>query len=144
MKTFLAKTEDAERKWWVVDAAGKPLGRLATEIANVLRGKNKPTFTPHADTGDFVVVVNADKVTLTGKKWEQKTYFWHSRFFGGMREASARELLARSPEEFFQRAVKGMMPTNKLSRRLITKLKVYKGGTHPHQVQKPEALTVDC
>jgi large subunit ribosomal protein L13 len=141
-KSFSAKPAEAlaERKWWVIDAEGKPLGRLASTIATVLRGKNKPTFTPHVDTGDFVIVVNAKKVKLTGRKLEQKLYVRHSGEPGGFRTEAYGHLLERKPELPIQKAVKGMLPKNVLGRELITKLKVYGGPDHPHAAQKPEPL----
>jgi large subunit ribosomal protein L13 len=142
-QTFSAKPADAlpARAWWVVDAAGKPLGRLASEIAAVLRGKHKPTFTPHVDTGDFVVVVNADKVKLTGQKLDQKHYYHHSGSPGGIRAESYRHLFARKPTFAIEKAVKGMLPKNVLGRQLLTKLKVYATPDHPHAAQKPKPLT---
>jgi large subunit ribosomal protein L13 len=141
-KTFQAKAEVAvnERAWWVIDAEGKPLGRLASRIATVLRGKNKPTFTPHVDTGDFVIVVNAKKVKLTGRKLEQKQYTRHSGEPGGFRSEAYGKLLERKPELPIQKAVKGMLPKNVLGRELLTKLKVYAGPDHPHAAQKPQPL----
>jgi large subunit ribosomal protein L13 len=141
-KTFSAKPAEAlaERKWWVIDAEGKPLGRLASTIAVVLRGKNKVTFTPHVDTGDFVIVVNAQKVKLTGRKLTQKLYVRHSGEPGGFREEAYGALLQRKPELPIQKAVKGMLPKNTLGRELLTKLKVYGGPDHPHAAQKPEPL----
>jgi large subunit ribosomal protein L13 len=141
-KTFSAKPADAqkERKWWVIDAEGKPLGRLASVIATVLRGKNKPIFTPHVDTGDFVIVVNAQKVKLTGRKLDQKEYVRHSGEPGGFRRETYGHLLQRKPELPIQKAVKGMLPKNTLGRELLTKLKVYAGPDHPHAAQKPEPL----
>jgi large subunit ribosomal protein L13 len=141
-KTFSAKPADAlkERTWWVIDAEGKPLGRLASVIASVLRGKNKPTFTPHVDTGDFVIVVNAKKVKLTGRKLEQKQYVRHSGEPGGFRSEAYGALLERKPELPITKAVKGMLPKNVLGRELLTKLKVYGGPDHPHAAQKPQAL----
>ncbi len=141
-KTFSAKPADAlkERKWWVIDAEGKPLGRLASVIATTLRGKNKPTFTPHVDTGDFVIVVNAAKVKLTGRKLEQKQYVRHSGEPGGFRSESYGDLLQRKPELPIQKAVKGMLPKNVLGRELLTKLKVYGGPDHPHAAQQPQPL----
>ncbi len=143
-KSYSAKPAEAlaARKWWVIDAEGKPLGRLASTIATVLRGKNKPTFTPHVDTGDFVIVVNAAKVKLTGRKLEQKHYYRHSGEPGGFRAESYGHLMQRKPELPIQKAVKGMLPKNILGRELITKLKVYAGPDHPHAAQKPEPLTV--
>jgi large subunit ribosomal protein L13 len=141
-KSFSAKPAEAlvARKWWVIDAEGKPLGRLASAIATVLRGKNKPTFTPHVDTGDFVIVVNAKKVKLTGRKLEQKLYVRHSGEPGGFRTETYGHLLERKPELPITKAVKGMLPKNILARDLITKLKVYGGPDHPHAAQKPEPL----
>jgi large subunit ribosomal protein L13 len=141
-KSFSAKPAEAlaERKWWVIDAEGKPLGRLASKIAMVLRGKNKPTFTPHVDTGDFVIVVNAKKVKLTGRKAEQKLYVRHSGEPGGFRSEVAAHVLERKPEVPITKAVKGMLPKNILGRELLTKLKVYAGPDHPHAAQKPEPL----
>ena len=141
-KSFSAKPAEAleQRKWWVIDAEGKALGRLASAIATVLRGKNKPTFTPHVDTGDFVIVVNAKKVKLTGRKLEQKMYYRHSGEPGGFRAEAYGHLLERKPELPVQKAVKGMLPKNILGRELITKLKVYGGPDHPHAAQKPELL----
>jgi large subunit ribosomal protein L13 len=141
-KTFSAKPAEAlvARTWWVIDAEGKPLGRLASAIAMVLRGKNKPTFTPHVDTGDFVIVVNAQKVKLTGRKLEQKEYVRHSGEPGGFRREPYGALLERKPEIPIQKAVKGMLPKNTLGRELLTKLKVYGGPDHPHAAQKPQPL----
>ncbi len=141
-KSFSAKPAQAQldQKWWVVDAEGKPLGRIASKIATVLRGKNKPTFTPHVDTGDFVIVVNAKKVLLTGRKLEQKQYVRHSGEPGGFRSESYGDLLERKPELPIQKAVKGMLPKNVLGRELLTKLKVYPGPDHPHAAQKPQPL----
>jgi large subunit ribosomal protein L13 len=141
-KTFSAKPAEAlaARTWWVIDAEGKPLGRLASAIAMVLRGKNKPTFTPHVDTGDFVIVVNAQKVKLTGRKLEQKEYVRHSGEPGGFRREPYGALLERKPEIPIQKAVKGMLPKNTLGRELLTKLKVYAGPDHPHAAQKPQPL----
>lgn len=140
--TYSAKDGDVQEKWYVVDANGAVLGRLASAVAARLRGKHNPLFTPHADTGDFVVVINADKIKLTGKKWVQKLYHRHTGYIGGLKTASARELLEKRPEELVRRAVKGMLPKNKLGSRLFTKLKVYAGGDHPHQAQRPESLHV--
>jgi large subunit ribosomal protein L13 len=144
MSTFSAKPADAEksRVWFVVDAAGKPLGRLASEIARVLRGKHKPTFTPHVDTGDFVIVVNADKIRLTGSKLDGKFYYRHSGIPGGFRAESYRHLLARDPGFPIEKAVKGMLPKNVLGRQMMTKLKVYATPDHPHAAQKPQPLNV--
>jgi large subunit ribosomal protein L13 len=140
--TYSARTGDVPGKWFVVDADGAVLGRLASVVAARLRGKHNPLFTPHADTGDFVVVVNAEKIKLTGNKWVQKLYHRHTGYIGGLKTASARELLEKRPEELIRRAVKGMLPKNKLGSRLYTKLKVYAGGDHPHQAQNPEALNL--
>ena len=142
MKTWNAKTEEADRKWFIVDAAGLRLGRLATHVANILRGKNLPTFTPHADAGGFVVVINSDKIEMTGNKWNQKKYYRHSRFFGSLKEKTAAQMKDDNPEFIIQDAVKGMLPVNKLSYSLITKLKVYAGADHPHAAQKPEAYVI--
>lgn len=142
MKTWNAKASDRQEKWWVVDAEGKTLGRMASEIAKVLRGKNKPTFTPNVDTGDFVVVVNPEKVLIKGRKSEQKIYFRHTGFFGGLKETSFKQMLEKKPENIIQEAVKGMLPKNKLSSQIIKKLKVYRGSTHPHEAQNPEILAL--
>jgi large subunit ribosomal protein L13 len=140
--THSAKEADVQGKWYVVDASGAILGRLASAVAARLRGKHSPLFTPHVDTGDFVIVVNADKIKLTGKKWVQKLYHRHSGYIGGLKTASAREIMEKRPEDLIRRAVKGMLPKNRLGSRLYTKLKVYKGGEHPHQAQQPESLKV--
>ena len=142
-KTPLPSKDTLEQKWYVVDAAQQRLGRLATEIAMILRGKNKPTFTPHMDTGDFVIVVNADKVIVTGKKPKQKLYRRHSGRPGGMKVETFEKLQARIPERIIEKAVKGMLPKNSLGRHLFTKLKVYAGAKHPHQAQKPETLIIN-
>ena len=141
MKSFMASPATIERKWYVVDATDMTLGRLASEVAKVLRGKNKPTFTPHIDTGDYVIVVNAEKVKVTGKKLDQKIYYHHSDYVGGMKETTLREMLAKKPEKVVELAVKGMLPTGPLGREMYTKLFVYAGPEHKHQAQKPEALT---
>lgn len=141
MKSFMASPATIERKWYVVDAADMTLGRLASEVAKVLRGKNKPTFTPHIDTGDYVIVVNAEKVKVTGKKLDQKVYYHHSDYVGGMKETTLREMLAKKPEKVVELAVKGMLPKGPLGREMYTKLFVYAGPEHKHQAQKPEALT---
>ena len=141
MKTFMASPATIERKWYVVDATDKTLGRLASEIASVLRGKNKPIFTPHIDTGDYVIVVNAEKVKVTGKKLDQKIYYHHSDYVGGMKETTLREMLAKKPEKVIELAIKGMLPKGPLGRQMITKLHVYAGPEHEQQAQKPEALT---
>ena len=141
MKTFMASPATIDRKWYVVDAEGKTLGRLASEVASVLRGKNKPTFTSHIDTGDYVIVVNAEKIKVTGKKLDQKVYYHHSDYVGGMKEETLREKLANSPAEVIELAVKGMLPKGPLGREMYTKLHVYAGAEHPHVAQKPEELT---
>ena len=141
MKSFMASPSTVERKWYVVDAEGKTLGRLASEVANVLRGKKKPIYTPHIDTGDYVIVVNAEKVVTTGKKLDQKVYYHHSDYVGGMKEATLREKLAKKPEEVIELAVKGMLPKGPLGRQMYTKLFVYAGPEHKHAAQKPEVLT---
>ena len=141
MKTYMANPDKIERKWYVVDAEGATLGRLASEIAKVLRGKNKPEYTPHIDTGDYVIVVNAEKVKVTGKKLQQKIYYNHSDYVGGMRETTLKEMLAKKPERVIELAVKGMLPKGPLGRSMYTKLFVYAGPEHKHEAQKPEALT---
>jgi large subunit ribosomal protein L13 len=140
--TYSAKKSDNPGKWWVVDAEGQVLGRLASSVASRLRGKHNPLFTPHADTGDSVIVVNAEKIVLTGRKWDQKNYYRHSGYIGGLKTINAKKLLEKKPEELVRSAVKGMLPKNRLGRTLIKKLKVYSGGEHPHEAQKPEALTL--
>jgi large subunit ribosomal protein L13 len=140
MRTWTAKTHEIERRWYVVDAEGQTLGRLATRIADTLRGKRKPEYTPHIDTGDFVIVVNAEKISVTGKKLEQKIYYRHSGYPGGLRERTLAEELQRRPTEVLRKAVKGMLPRNRLARQQITKLKIYAGPEHPHQPQNPEPL----
>ncbi len=142
MKTYQAKTGEVPRKWWVVDLTDKPLGRAATKIAMVLRGKHKPQFTPHVDTGDFVVVVNADKVKLTGRKWAQKKYYRYSGYIGGLKEITAEKLREKHPERLIELAVKGMLPKNKLGRKMRRKLKVYASPEHPHRAQNPKPLEV--
>lgn len=141
MKSFMASPSTIERKWYVVDATGHTLGRLSSEIASILRGKNKPTFTPHIDTGDYVIVVNADKIKVTGKKMDQKIYYSHSDYVGGMKEATLREKMAKKPEDVITLAVKGMLPKGPLGRSMITKLHVYAGPNHEQAAQKPEVLT---
>lgn len=138
--TYFAKKEDTPEKWWLVDANGAVLGRLASQIAAQLRGKNSPMYTPNADTGDFVVVVNADKIVLTGRKMDNKKYYHHSGWIGGIKEITAKDLLAKKPEDVIRFAVKGMLPKNRLGRQLIKKLKVYAGAEHPHEAQCPEKL----
>ncbi|MBW1895655.1 MAG: 50S ribosomal protein L13 [Deltaproteobacteria bacterium] len=140
MKTFSAKSEEVERKWYVVDANGCVLGRLATGIASRLRGKHKPIYTPHVDTGDHIVVINANKVTLTGHKWDDKVYYRHSGYMGGLKSTTAKELLEKRPEDLVKSAVKGMLPKNRLGRQMFKKLKVYAGSEHPHEAQSPEIL----
>lgn len=140
MKTYQAKKEEVEHQWYLVDAQGKVLGRLATELAKILRGKNKPIYTPHVDTGDFVIVVNAGKVALTGKKMKDKIYYHHTGYPGGIKEMSAEKLLAKKPTEMIRIAVKGMLPKNSLGRQMIQKLKIYAGAKHPHEAQKPVPL----
>lgn len=143
MKTFMAKAEEVQRKWYVIDAEGIVLGRLASEVAKILRGKHKPTYTPHCDTGDHVIVLNADKVVLTGKKLDQKMYRHHSLFPGGMKEISYRTFMATKAERAVELAIKGMLPHNSLGRSMYTKLKVYKGAQHDHQAQNPEVLKLN-
>ncbi len=142
MKTQVAKKNEVSRDWYVVDVENKVLGRVATQIANVLRGKNKPIFTPSVDTGDFVIVLNADKIALTGKKLTDKMYYRHSEFPGGLKSISAGKLIEKDVEQVIRKAVKGMLPKNKLARHMISKLKVYVGPTHPHQAQQPKPLDV--
>jgi large subunit ribosomal protein L13 len=143
MKTFMANAATIERKWYVVDAEGKTLGRLAAEVAKVLRGKHKPTFTPHVDTGDHVIVINADKVALTGKKLIQKTYFRHSGYVGGTTFVTAGKMLADKPERVLELAIRGMLPKNRLGRQMYRKLQVYRGAEHPHAAQLPEVLEIN-
>ena len=141
MKSFVASPATIERKWYVVDATGYTLGRLASEVAKVLRGKNKPIYTPHIDTGDYVIIVNADKVKVTGKKLDQKIYYRHSDYVGGMKEATLREMMDKKPEKVIELAVKGMLPKGPLGRTMYKKLFVYAGAEHGHEAQKPEVLT---
>ena len=143
MKTYMANAQTVERKWYVVDAAGVPLGRLASRVASVLRGKNKPTFTPNVDTGDFVIVINTDKVVLTGKKTEDKFYRYHTGYVVGLKEISYKKMLAEKSDLAVYEAVKGMLPKNSLGRATLKKLRVYKGAEHNHAAQKPEELKVD-
>ena len=138
MRTYMAKAQEIDRKWYILNAANKPLGRVATEAARMLRGKHKPTFTPHVDTGDYVIVINADKVILTGKKLDQKFSYRHSGYPGGMTATPYREMLAKKPELTMELAVKGMLPKNRLGRKMLKKLKVYAGEEHKHEAQKPE------
>jgi large subunit ribosomal protein L13 len=142
MKTFAAKEHEIEKKWYLIDAKEKVLGRIATEIATILRGKNKPIFTPHVDTGDYVVVVNADKVILTGNKMAKKTYYHHSGYVGGLKETTAKKMLEKKPENIIKFAVKGMLPKNSLGRRQLRKLKIYAGPEYPHQAQQTKKLEI--
>ena len=141
MKTFMPNPDAVERKWYVIDAAGCNLGRLSSEVAKILRGKNKPIFTPHEDTGDYVIIVNAEKIVVTGKKLDQKIYYNHSDYVGGMRETDLKTMIAKKPERVIELAVKGMLPKGPLGRTMIKKLFVYAGPEHKHQAQKPEELT---
>lgn len=141
MKSYIAKPAEVERKWYVIDAEDKTLGKIASEVASILRGKKKPIYTPHVDTGDYVIVINAEKVRVTGKKEEQKIYKRHSGYPGGLKETTLRELRAKKPEEIIRHAVKGMMPKGKLGRQMFKKLKVYAGPEHPHTAQNPEEWT---
>ena len=141
MKTFMPSPATIERKWYVVDATDMTLGRLASEVAKVLRGKNKPMFTPHVDTGDYVIIINAAKINVTGKKLDQKVYYNHSGFVGGLKETTLREMLAKKPERVVELAVKGMLPKGPLGRQMYTKLHVYAGGEHKQEAQQPEVLT---
>lgn len=143
MKTYMAKPAEVERKWYVVDATGIPLGRMASQVAMVLRGKNKPTFTPNVDTGDFVIVLNAEKVQLTGKKLEQKLYRYHTGYVGGLKEIKYKNIMEENPEFAVIKAVKGMLPKNSLGRAMITKLKVFRGAEHDHQAQQPIELKIE-
>ena len=142
MKSFMASPSTVERKWYVVDAEGKTLGRLASEVANVLRGKKKPIYTPHIDTGDYVIVVNAEKIVTTGKKLDQKKYYHHSEYVAGMKEATLKEMMQKKPEIVITHAVKGMLPKGPLGRQMLTKLHVYAGPEHNHAAQKPEVLDI--
>ena len=142
MKTYQAKKEEVDHQWYLVNAEGKVLGRLATDLAKILRGKNKPAFTPHVDTGDFVIVVNTGKVVLTGKKMKDKIYYHHTGYPGGIKEISAEKLLAKKPTEMLRIAVKGMLPKNSLGRQMLQKLKIYAGPDHPHEAQKPVPLEI--
>ena len=142
MKSFMANPSNIERKWFVVDAADKTLGRMAAEVAKILRGKHKPTFTPHMDTGDHVIVINAEKVKVTGKKLDQKVYYHHSDYVGGMKETTLREMMAKKPEQVIELAVKGMLPKGPLGRQMIKKLHVYAGAEHNHAAQQPKALEI--
>ena len=140
--TYSAKKTDNQDQWFLVDADGAVLGRLASQIAGRLRGKHNPMFTPHVDTGDSIVVINAEKITLTGKKWDQKTYYRHSGYMGGLKSITAKKLLEKKPEDIIRFAVKGMLPKNRLGRQMLKKLKVYAGSEHPHAAQKPESLSL--
>ena len=140
MKTFVAKPAEVERKWYVVDAEGKTLGRLASEIAKILRGKHKPIYTPHVDTGDYVIVVNAEKIHVSGNKRQDKMYRWHTGYMGGLKERNFQEMIDRQPEKVLMQAVKGMLPKNSLGRQMLRKLRVFAGPDHTHQAQMPEAL----
>ena len=142
MRTYIPKSEEIERKWRLVDAEGKVVGRLATEIADILRGKNKPCFTPHLDTGDFVVVVNAEKIRFTGNKLADKVYYHHTGHPGGIRGITAEKLLEKEPEKLIAEAVKGMLPKNKLRKHFMGKLKIYAGSAHPHEAQQPQAVSL--
>jgi large subunit ribosomal protein L13 len=142
MSSYMARSEDFEKKWYIIDGEGKTVGRLSTKIARLLRGKEKPQFTPHADIGDFVIVVNADKVKFTGKKWEQKKYYWHTGYPGGIKSITANDLAKKKPGEILRKAVWGMLPKNKMQDKLISRLKVYTGTEHPHVSQQPENLEV--
>ena len=142
MKTYMAKASDVQRKWYVVDAEGVVLGRLASQVASILRGKNKPIYTPHVDTGDYVIILNADKVVLTGKKLDQKIYYKHSGFAGGLKETPYRRLLAEKPEFAVQHAIIGMLPKGPLGRKMAKKMKVYTGSEHEHAAQQPEVLVI--
>lgn len=143
MNTWNAKKEEVEHKYVLIDAANHRLGRVATHVANIIRGKNKPTYTPNVDTGDFVVIINADKIEMTGTKWEDKSYYSHSRFFGSLKEKSAAQMKQDDPEFIIREAVRGMLPTNKMSRHLINKVKIYRGVEHPHSAQKPEIYNIN-
>lgn len=142
MKSFIAKPHEVERKWYVVDAEGKNLGRLSTEVASILRGKKKPIYTPHVDTGDYVIIINAEKIAVTGKKMTDKMYKRHTGYPGGLREISLEKLLAKRPEEVLRHSIKGMMPKGTLGRQMFSKLKVYAGPQHEHDAQKPEVLDI--
>lgn len=142
VKTFVPKKDDIEREWYLIDAKDRTLGRLASKIATILMGKHKPYYTPHLDCGDFVVVINADKIRLTGSKLEKKIYWWHTGYFGGIKSRTAKEMLQRKPEFLLYHAVKGMLPKNNLARKMIKKLKVYRGESHPHVAQKPKKIEI--
>lgn len=142
MSTFIASKDEVERNWVLVDARDKVLGRLAADVASILRGKTKPTYTPHLDVGDFVVIINAEKVKLTGNKLEQKKYYHHSGYMGGLKERTARQVLEKKPEEIIRHAVKGMLPKNSLGSSMLKKLKIYAGENHPHEAQQPQAINL--
>ena len=142
MKSYMANPSTIERKWFIVDATGHTLGRLASEVANVLRGKNKPVFTPHVDTGDYVIIINAEKIKVTGKKLDQKIYYNHSDYVGGMKETTLQDMLAKKPTYVVEHAVKGMLPKGPLGRQMMSKLHVYAGENHGHEAQKPEVLEI--
>lgn len=142
MKTYSTKPEDIQREWWIVDAEGKTLGRLASEVARILRGKHKPYYAPHLDCGDYVIVINAEKIHVTGRKLDNKLYYRHSGYPGGLKQMTLREMLQRRPTRVIRKAVWGMLPHNRLGRRMIKKLKVYAGAEHPHQAQKPKPLEI--
>ena len=144
MKSYIAKAQEVERKWYVVDAAGKPLGRVASQVASILRGKNKPIYTSFVDTGDYVIVINADKIAVTGKKLDQKKYYHHTGYIGGLKEITLRRMLETKPEAVVMHAVKGMLPKNTLGRNMIKKLHVYAGPDHKHAAQKPEVLEINA
>lgn len=144
MKTYSAKPDEVERDWWVVDAEGKTLGRLASEIVTILRGKHKPIYTPHVDCGDYVIVLNAEKISVTGDKLDSKIYYRHSRYPGGLYQRTLREQLEKFPERVIETAVKGMLPKNSLGRKVLKKLKVYAGSEHPHQAQQPKPLEIEA
>jgi len=141
-KTFLPQNDEIDRKWWLIDADGLVLGRLATQIADILRGKNKPTYTPFFDTGDFIILINAEKIKLTGNKDQQKMYYRHSGYMGGLKETTYERMIANHPDRVIKHAVKGMLPKNRLNRKILKKLKVYAGSEHKHMAQKPEALKI--
>ena len=142
MRTFSAKASEVKREWWLVDASGMTLGRLASVVAQLLRGKHKPIYTPHVDTGDFVVIINAEKVRVTGRKAEQKVYYSHSGYLGGLKRKTYTQMMSKHPEEIIRRAVRGMIPHNRLGRQVIKKLKVYSGSEHPHQAQAPKPYQI--
>ena len=142
MKSYMAKANEVERKWYIIDAEDKVLGRLATEVASILKGKKKPIYTPHVDTGDFVIIINAEKIKLTGNKWDQKLHIYHTGYPGGRREVSYQQLRKKRPEKIIELAVKGMLPKSRLGRKMFKKLKVYSGAQHPHAAQMPEVYEI--